>query len=122
MRLRDIEIEEAEIGSGSFAKVFKGKRGDSQVAVKVVKKKQLNSRILDALESEIKIQSSIIHNHLIHLQEIIRDQDYIYLVMEYCDLGDLSAYIKNNFPLKESTILNFINQLSQGMVYILNNL
>ena len=117
MKLKDIEVDEVEIGSGSFAKVYKGKRNGSLVAIKVVKKQQLNSKILEALESEIKIQSSIIHSHLVHLQEIIRDSDYIYLVMEYCDLGDLSGYIKVNFPLKEDLVLNFISQLSKGMVF-----
>lgn len=115
---KDVEVEDEEIGSGSFAKVYKGKRRDVKVAVKVVRKGKLNSKILEALESEIKIQSSIIHDHLVHLHEIIRDSDSIYLVMEYCDLGDLSSYIKLKIALQESTILNFISQLSKGMVFL----
>lgn len=115
---KDVELESEEIGSGSFAKVYKGKRRDEKVAIKVVRKGKLNSKILEALESEINIQSSIIHDHLVHLHEIIRDSDSIYLVMEYCDLGDLSSYIKLKFALQESTVLNFISQLSKGMVFI----
>ena len=119
MSLRDIQVEE-EIGAGSFAKVYKGKRisNGEILAIKVVRKGKLNQKILDALESEIEIQSSVFHAHLVHLQEIIRDPDSIYLVMEYCNLGDLSGYLKKNYPLELNVILDFIHQLSLGMVII----
>jgi serine/threonine-protein kinase ULK/ATG1 len=116
---KDIEIEDVEIGAGSFAKVYRGKRGEETLAVKVVKKEKLNAKILEALESEINIQSSIMHQHLVHLHGIIRDPESIYLVMEYCNLGDLSKYIKDNFPLQEHVVLNFISQLSRGIKTLL---
>ncbi len=69
----DVLLSTVELGSGSFAKVFLGRRLSTSVklAVKAVQRAKLNKKILDALESEIRILRAVHHPHIVHLNEII---------------------------------------------------
>lgn len=69
----DIYLSSQEIGSGSFAKVYLGKRLSSgeELAIKVVERARLNKKIMDALESEIRILRAMEHPHIVRLDDII---------------------------------------------------
>ncbi|KAJ2928467.1 hypothetical protein H1R20_g8618, partial [Candolleomyces eurysporus] len=85
-----------DIGKGSFATVYKGYHEESrlQVALKAVKRDKLSAKLFDNLQSEIQILKSLSHRHVTRLLDIVRAEEYIYLVMEYCAGGDLTNYIK----------------------------
>ncbi|RPB28841.1 Pkinase-domain-containing protein [Terfezia boudieri ATCC MYA-4762] len=86
-----------EIGNGSFAKVYKGIaiKTNRVVAIKSVMRAKLNRRLLENLESEIAILTSLKHPHITRLKECIKSRAHIHLVMEYCSMGDLASFIKN---------------------------
>ncbi|KAF8422884.1 kinase-like domain-containing protein [Tirmania nivea] len=86
-----------EIGNGSFAKVYKGIaiKTSRIVAIKSVMRAKLNRRLLENLESEISILTSLKHPHITRLKECIKSRAHIHLVMEYCSMGDLASFIKN---------------------------
>ncbi|KAJ3243017.1 Serine/threonine-protein kinase [Chytriomyces hyalinus] len=85
-----------EIGRGSFATVYVGRREDSEerVAIKSVARSKLNRKLAENLESEIRIMKDMNHPNIVTLVEIVKTETHIHLVMEFCRLGDLSAYIK----------------------------
>ncbi|KAI8818907.1 uncharacterized protein EV422DRAFT_569180 [Fimicolochytrium jonesii] len=85
-----------EIGRGSFATVYMGKTiaTGHPVAVKSVSREKLNRKLMENLESEIKILKGIQHEHVVALLDIMKTDKHIHLIMEYCSLGDLSNYIK----------------------------
>ncbi|KAI8620655.1 hypothetical protein BC830DRAFT_1225209 [Chytriomyces sp. MP71] len=84
-----------EIGRGSFATVFVGfDAAGGKVAVKSVARNKLNRKLAENLESEIRILKDISHPNIVALVEIVKTETHIHLVMEFCRLGDLSAYIK----------------------------
>jgi len=56
---------------------------------------KLNRRLLENLESEIAILTSLKHPHITRLKECIKSRAHIHLVMEYCSMGDLASFIKN---------------------------
>ncbi|KAF9262766.1 Pkinase-domain-containing protein [Marasmius fiardii PR-910] len=86
----------AEIGKGSFATVYKGYHEETRqaVAIKTVKRDKLNAKLFENLQSEIQILKLLSHRHITRLIDIVRADNYIYLVMEYCSGGDLTNYIK----------------------------
>ncbi|KAL0573419.1 Serine/threonine-protein kinase [Marasmius crinis-equi] len=86
----------AEIGKGSFATVYKGYHEETRqaVAIKTVKRDKLSPKLLENLQSEIQILKYLAHRHITRLLEIVRADNYIYLVIEYCSGGDLTNYIK----------------------------
>nr|POE94873.1 serine/threonine-protein kinase atg1a [Quercus suber] len=105
------------VGSGSFAVVWKSKHRHSgvEVAVKEIDKKQLSPKVSENLLKEISILSTIDHPNIIRLFEAIETKDRIYLVLEYCDGGDLAAYILNHGKVSEAIARHFMRQLAAGL-------
>ena len=69
----DISLLDTEIGSGSFAKVYLGKQLSTGklLAIKAVDRSKLNRKVLDAVESEIRILRTVHHENIVHLEDII---------------------------------------------------
>ncbi|CAZ85214.1 unnamed protein product [Tuber melanosporum] len=111
-----------EIGRGSFAVVFKGhhvKNPKSLAAVKVVQRGKLNRKLLENLESEIQILKKLDHSHIVALKDCSKNDKYIYIVMEYCSVGDLSTY--PHVPgsgLHEVVARHFMKQLASALEYL----
>ncbi|XP_022757643.1 serine/threonine-protein kinase ATG1a-like [Durio zibethinus] len=105
------------IGSGSFAVVWKSRHRQhgSEVAVKEIDKKLLSSKVSENLLKEISILSTIHHPNIIHFFEAIQTADRIFLVLEYCDGGDLAAYIHKHGKVSEEVARHFMRQLAAGL-------
>lgn len=105
------------IGSGSFAVVWRSRHRQSghEVAVKEIDKKQLNPKISESLLKEISILRTINHPNIIRLLEAIETEDWIYLVLEYCEGGDLAAYIHRHGKVSEAVARHFMRQLARGL-------
>ncbi|KAH0980030.1 hypothetical protein GBA52_007207 [Prunus armeniaca] len=106
-----------KVGSGSFAVVWRSRHRQLgiEVAVKEIDKKQLSPKVSDSLLKEISILSTINHPNIIRLFEAIQTQDKIYLVLEYCDGGDLAAYIHRHGKVSENVAKHFMRQLAAGL-------
>lgn len=112
-----------EIGKGSFAVVYQGRAtsrrrrssdrsdqhsegdqdggrrpsasaGPSRVAVKIVTRKKLTTKLLENLEGEISILRTVRHANIVELIDCLKTSSHIYLIMQYCRMGDLSNFIK----------------------------
>ncbi|PON78931.1 Serine/threonine protein kinase [Parasponia andersonii] len=105
------------VGSGSFAVVWRSRHRKSgiEVAVKEIDKKQLSTKISESLLKEISILSTIDHPNIIRLFEAIETEEKIYLVLEYCDGGDLAAYINRHGRVTEAVARHFMRQLAEGL-------
>jgi serine/threonine-protein kinase ULK/ATG1 len=90
-----------EIGKGSFATVYKGinRENQSLVAIKSVNLSKLNKKLKENLYSEIQILRTLSHPHVVALLDCKESTSHINLVMEYCELGDLSLFIKKRDKL-----------------------
>ncbi|XP_013164904.1 PREDICTED: serine/threonine-protein kinase unc-51 isoform X2 [Papilio xuthus] len=108
------------IGHGAFAMVYKGRkrRNPSQsVAVKVVTKKGIQ-KASEILVKEIKILrelTALHHTNLVAMHDCMDSPSYVYVVMEYCNGGDLADYLQANRLLSEGTIRLFLRQLAEAM-------
>lgn len=69
------------------------------MAIKSVDKGRLNNKLKDNLYSEIQILKTLRHPHIVALHDCIESATHINLVMEYCELGDLSLFIKKREKL-----------------------
>ncbi|CAD8061097.1 unnamed protein product [Paramecium primaurelia] len=90
-----------------------------KVAIKILEK----SKIIDVADvervtREIHILKLIRHIHVIQLYEIIETKKYIFLVMEFCDGGELFDYIVKHQKLSEIEACKFIQELISGIEYI----
>ncbi|KAI1501253.1 hypothetical protein F5X99DRAFT_206817 [Biscogniauxia marginata] len=91
----------SEIGKGSFAQVYMGKHkvSGAAVAIKSVELARLNKKLKENLYSEIKILKNLRHPHIVALHDCVESSTHINLMMEYCELGDLSLFIKKRDKL-----------------------
>ena len=64
------------------------------MAIKAVTRNKLTPKLLDNLESEIRLLKGISHRNVVSLIDCLKTEHHIYLVMGYCSGGDLSGYIK----------------------------
>lgn len=105
------------IGSGSFAVVWRARHRQLgiEVAVKEIDKKLLSPKVSDNLLKEISILSTISHPNIIRFFEAIETREKIYLVLEYCDGGDLAAYIHKHGKVSEAVARHFMRQLAAGL-------
>ena len=119
------------LGRGSFANVYKGHRIQpepdkaSTVAIKVVDISRLthnNQKLLTHLDTEVKIMHKLKHENIIQLfdteTKTFNNQNFLYMILEFCDGGDLAGYIKENQPLTQDEALHFTRQISQGIKYV----
>lgn len=113
-----------QIGSGSFAKVYKGvnTQTNEQIAIKMISKENMDQTKLSSIEKEINIMRLLQHPNVISIKDIKRTPNNIYLIMEYCHLGDLEAYINKYYSdqklklyrMPESAVQQVIKQLCEA--------
>ncbi|KAK0748853.1 Serine/threonine-protein kinase atg1 [Apiosordaria backusii] len=94
-------VIDKEIGKGSFAQVYSGRHKvtGALVAIKSVELSRLNKKLKENLYGEIKILKTLRHPHIVALHDCVESATHINLIMEYCELGDLSLFIKKREKL-----------------------
>ena len=115
------------IGKGQFATVRLGIDSESNkvFAVKCQSKKltQENEQYKKLLISEIKIMFTINHPNIIHLYELLESGNNYYLIIDYCNNGDLQTYLNNrkSTHLPEKDAIYFLKQIINGFKELRNH-
>jgi serine/threonine-protein kinase ULK/ATG1 len=116
----DYQLTE-KIGKGNFADVYLGinSKTQSKYAIKVISKETFaEPKLIAGLDSEIKIMKEFSHRNIVQLFKYFSSERNYYLVVEYCQGGDLNKYIKKNTRLSENLSLNFLAQLTEGLFFL----
>ena len=118
--LSDYDIKET-IGKGTFSTVKLGinKITNEKVAIKILKKKKITkNKDKSRLEKEISILKKLNHINVIKIHKISEEPDNFFIVMEYCENGELFNYIVEHQRLEEDEASYFFYQLINGLDYI----
>jgi len=111
-------ILETIIGKGSFAVVYRGisELTNDFVAIKVTKKEAMNKQpqLRQLIQSEVNILHQCSNENVVQLIDYIETNVACYLVMEYCNEGDLRNYIRSRDHLSEAEATVFLKQLLNG--------
>lgn len=96
VKVVDNYVLERVIGKGQFGEVYKGynKITGEDIAVKTVSRKNLKGKFYELLENEIKVLRTCNNPNIIKLYDIKKTKNNIYLILEYCNEGDLMQFIK----------------------------
>jgi len=111
-------ILETIIGKGSFSVVYRGisEVTNDFVAIKVTQKGTINKQpqLRHLIQSEVNILHQCSNENVVQLIDYIETNIACYLVMEYCNEGDLRNYIKSKDHLSEAEAVSFLKQLLNG--------
>ena len=109
-----------DIGEGNFGKVklAKLKSTKEKCAIKILDKEKLKTQTKSTLFNEIEIISRLDHKNIIHVETILEDSINYYIIMEYCEKGELFDYIVNKERLNPAEASLFFYQLINGVEYI----
>ena len=113
-------ILKEDIGEGNFGKVkfciFK--RTGEEFAIKIINKKKIKDKMKNSFFKENEIATKFNHINVIYVFRIFEDKENFYLVMEYCQRGELFDYIVHHQRLSENEAAVFFYQLINGVEYI----
>ena len=119
----DYNIQEI-IGKGTFSvvKLGENKLTKEKVAIKIMEKnKIINQEDLIRIQREIEMLKGLNHPNVIKIYKILEDSKKIYIIMEYCENGELFNRIVSKRRLYEDEAALFYYQLINGLEYIHKN-
>ncbi|XP_067619445.1 serine/threonine-protein kinase ULK3 isoform X2 [Eurosta solidaginis] len=121
-RITDFELLE-KLGVGSYSTVYKArhKKEGSYHAIKIVEMATLSSSSRENLITEIRLLRSLNHKYIVTLEDFFWDEKNIYILLEFCNAGNLSTYIRTKKALPESTCRYFLRQLAAAVQYMRAN-
>ena len=112
-----------QIGVGAFSSVWIGENNLSgvPVAVKIVPKSTIETpESVTRFQREISLEQKIYHPLISQFYEMIEDQKYYYIFMEYADNGDLATLLEDRGQLNENMCRFFFAQLVLAIEYLHN--
>lgn len=108
------------IGKGNFARVMLARHlpTNSEVAIKIIDKTQLNTNSLEKLFREVSIMKLLNHPNIVKLFEVIETEKTLYLVMEYINNGEVFEYLVKNGRMKENIARQKFRQIVSAVQYL----
>ena len=123
-------ILEKCLGKGSFGEVFLTKvKGDDskKYATKKLNREEIenseNSEAIKYLKNEITILHNLHHPNIVKFVDIKKTKKHYYIVMEYCNGGELSKALedyqeKYGKPFSQEIVQHFMRQIISAFKYI----
>ncbi|KAF1443639.1 Serine/threonine-protein kinase Nek5, partial [Pygoscelis papua] len=111
-----------KIGEGSFGKIFlaKGKVDNEQCVIKEINVTQMPVKEKEASQKEVILLAKMKHANIVTFYASLQEKNKLYIVMEYCDGGDLMKRInmQHGVLFNEDQILSWFVQISLGLKHI----
>ena len=117
---------EEEISKNGSSKVFLATKIDNgkKYAIKKIDKSYLNDKHYKKyVNNEIFILKNINNEYCVKLYDLVFDINYIYLVFEYCNGGDLEMCLKEQLRIhkeafSQEVVQHIMRQVIAGFVYL----
>ena len=110
-----------EIGVGKFGLVKLGvhKNTKKRVAIKIMKKEDMNNSDIELVKGELDIMMMCQHPNIVKLLDHFENMDFIFIVMEHLSGGDLGTYFeKRKNKISEGTLSNIMYQMASALDYL----
>ncbi|TMW92376.1 hypothetical protein EJD97_013125 [Solanum chilense] len=106
-----------KLGGGSSSMVWKAEHRTTGkvVALKQIDLLKLTRQLKSCLDCELSFLSSVKHPNIIRLFDVFQAENSIFLVLEFCDGGDLAAYIRDHGRVQECVARKFMKQIGAGL-------
>ncbi|KAF1383109.1 hypothetical protein PFLUV_G00150910 [Perca fluviatilis] len=113
-----------QIGEGAFGKAFlvqdRGAGGDRQCVVKQINLRKMSAREKEASKKEVTLLSKMNHPNIVSFITSFHERRSLYIVMEYCDGGDLMKKInmQRGVFFTEEQVVDWFVQICLGLKHI----
>ncbi|XP_061313412.1 serine/threonine-protein kinase Nek5 isoform X4 [Pezoporus flaviventris] len=111
-----------KIGEGSFGKIFlaKVKVDNEQCVIKEIDLTKMPVKEKEASQKEVILLAKMKHANIVTFYASLQENNKLYIVMEYCDGGDLMMRInmQHGVLFDEDQILSWFVQISLGLKHI----
>ncbi|KAI6647476.1 Serine/threonine-protein kinase ULK1-like [Oopsacas minuta] len=108
------------LGHGAFAIVYKGIRKgfvDDPVAIKKIRKDSF-SPLMSKERKEISILSGLKHENIVRMLDFEETTSDIYLVLEFCNMGDLNDFLHKYNKISEEYIRIIFKQIGLAIAFL----
>ncbi|CAD6888994.1 unnamed protein product [Tilletia controversa] len=109
-----------KMGDGAFSNVYKArdKKTGKKVAIKVVRKYELNSNQRANILKEVQIMRGLKHGGVVELLEFAEARDHYYLILELMEGGELFHQIVKLTYFSEPLARHVILQVAHAIRYL----
>ncbi|KAI9847689.1 MAG: hypothetical protein M1837_001937 [Sclerophora amabilis] len=110
-----------KMGDGAFSNVYRAKDTTGQmdeVAIKVVRKFEMNSSQRANILKEVQIMRQIDHPNIVKLVDFSESRQYYYIVLELCPGGELFHQIVRLTYFSEDLSRHVILQVAKALEYL----
>ena len=115
-----------KLGGGGFGKVSLIEKDNTLYALKKINKENFDKEVIRKYcQNEINILSNISNDNIVKFYDSFEEKDALYIIMEYCENGNLKEFIKNykdkNKLIEEEKIIDILIQICLGLMEIHKN-
>ncbi|KAJ7418098.1 hypothetical protein WISP_60994 [Willisornis vidua] len=111
-----------KIGEGSFGRIFlaKGKMDNEPCVIKEINLTKMPVKEKESSQKEVILLAKMKHANIVTFYASLQEKNKLYIVMEYCDGGDLMKRInmQHGVLFEEDQILSWFVQISLGLKHI----
>ncbi|KAG0182821.1 hypothetical protein DFQ28_005249 [Apophysomyces sp. BC1034] len=110
----------SKLGDGAFSNVFKAVdlETSEKVAVKAVRKYELNQQQKASVLKEVQIMRTLNHPSIVQLKTFIETKEYYFLVLELCEGGELFHQIVRLTYFSEDLARHCVRLVAEGIRYL----
>lgn len=109
------------LGKGAWSKcyIITDKESGIEYVGKFIPKNKLNIKRTYSFDNEVIIHSWLSHPNIVNLLDILETNNFVIIIMEYCNNGDMLNLIKTK-SLTELEIKKYLRQMLNAIEYIHN--
>ncbi|KAI8338802.1 kinase [Choanephora cucurbitarum] len=117
--LEDYQLT-TKLGDGAFSRVYEALQLSTheKVAIKIVKKKELNNQQKASVLKEAQIMRTLDHPSIITMLDFIETKEHYFLIIELCQGGEIFHQIVRLTYFSEDLSRHCIRQVAEGILYL----
>lgn len=116
------DLTDTTLGNGKFGVVKLGvhRNTKEEVAIKIIKKSEMDLKDMELVKSEIDIMIMCRHPNIVRLLDKFESKDYTYIVMEYLRGNTFANYLEKSpiDALSEQDCCKVIYQIANALDYM----